>query len=315
MTFGFFGILQIMANILLVGEIMAEKQCFVNELPSERNVVFSDNIISLTSSKIINAGRILAVDNQVYMFGVVGEDLDGKNAMVDLKSYGIDTNHVYTISDSSTDQVLIFTDKNGVSAFLLHLSAGKKFDNTRLESFAGFDWICISTSMVLPQLYEVIARADGEGVKIFLDFPNQQKEFDKDKLRTVDIVVPNRQEAELLLDVRINSLQEAKSAACLLKSSTDGNVIITLDKDGCVAVASGWGQPRHFPVTAKKPVDETGSGDIMRGVLLNEYIKTNDLENSIEKAQQIASMSLDDVGVNSSIENTKERMVQVENVV
>jgi len=294
-----------MAKILLAGEICAEKQYLMDVIPKPKEVSFVNETNILTSSKIINAGRILAVENKVSMFGVVGEDSDGKQAIVDLEKYGINPKLVYKTSKSSTSQVLVLTNKEGQSAIILNLSAINYFDELKLNNLSEYDYLYMATNMELDQIYRMIERSKKDGVKTFLDFPNQQKEFDKEKLRDVDFVVPNRQEAELLLNFKITSIDDGLVAVSKLKSFTNGTVIITLDADGCVVFAKDWDKPKYFSTNVTGVIDTTGSGDIFRGVFLSEYIKTNDIEISIKKALLVATESVKYLGVGESIKQIK----------
>lgn len=291
-----------MSKILLAGEICAEKQYLMDNVPQLKEVSFVNSVNTLTSSKIINAGRILASSNSVSMFGIVGDDNNGKQAISDLEKYGIDTKLVYTTSESPTAEVLVLTNKDGQSAIVLNLNAINFFDESKLQNLSDYEYLYMATSMKLDQIYKMIERANKDNVKVFLDFPNQQKEFDKEKLKTVDFIVPNRQEAELLLDVKITTVEEALEAVTKLKSFTNGIAIITLDTDGCVVFDK---ESKHYPTDTVIAVDATGSGDIFRGVFLSEYIKTNDTEQSIKKALQLATESVRYQGVDKSIEEIK----------
>ncbi len=290
-------------KVLLAGEILAEKQYLMDKVPGVKDVGMVDEVNYLTSSKIINAGRILAVGNKVSMFGVVGEDSDGKRAIKDFEKYRIDSSLVYATPKAPTGQVLVLTNKEGQSGFVVYLSANNYFELSRLESFFGYDYVYVATSMRLPELYKLIDRANTEGIKMFLDIPSQQKELDKTKLKTVEFVVPNRQEAEKLLGVRIETIEGALNAVRKLKSYTDGNAIITLDKDGCVVFGKDWGESKHFPTKNTQVVDETGSGDIFRGAVLARYLKTRDLEKAIKRALEIATVSIGIKGVDNSIKH------------
>ncbi len=294
-----------MTKILLAGEICAEKQYLMESIPQAKEVSFVNSVNTLTSSKIINAGRILASSNSVSMFGVVGDDNNGKQAVSDLQNYGIDTKLVYSTSESPTAEVLVLTNKDGQSAIVLNLNAINFFDEIKLQNLSDYEYLYMATSMKLDQIYKMTERANKDNVKVFLDFPNQQKEFDKEKLKTVDFVVPNRQEAELLLDTKITTIDEALEAVTKLKSFTHGIAIITLDTDGCVVFDK---EPKHYPTETITTVDATGSGDIFRGVFLSEYIKTNDVNQSIKKALQLATESVKYQGVNNSIEEIKTKL-------
>lgn len=295
-----------MSKILLAGEICAEKQYLMDLIPLAKEVSFVNSINTLTSSKIINAGRVLAQGNSVSMFGVIGDDIDVKKAISDLEKYDIDPKLVYTTSEAGTAQVLVLTNKTGQSAIILHLNAINYFDEAKLTNLSGYEYLYMATSMKLDQLYKMIERANQENVRVFLDFPNQQKEFDKNKLKTVDFVTPNRQEAELLLDSKIVNIDQALEAVKKLKSFINGTAIITLDTDGCVVFAKDWTEPKHFATEVITAIDETGSGDIFRSIFLSEFIKTNNIELSIQKALKLATESVKYQGVDKSIEKIKE---------
>lgn len=290
-----------MKRILLAGEVVAETQYEVDKIPDVGEVGWATNINQLTSSKIVNAGRILASDHKVDMIGVIGNDSEGKKVFDDLKKYNIDSSLVYTTDKSRTGQVVVITNKDGQSAFVLYLSAGDYFDGSRLKTLSNYDYAYMATSMQLPELYKMIERASKESVGVFLDFPNKQKEIDKNKLRTVDFLVPNREEAQLLLGVKIRNIAEALKAVIKLKSYTNGIAIITLDKEGCVAFDRRWNEPKHFSTAKVNIADTTGAGDIFRGVLLSKYLQTNDLKVSIKTALRIATESCKIRGVGNSI--------------
>lgn len=294
-----------MTKILLAGEICAEKQYLMDEVPKTKEVSFANKINKLTSSKIINAGRILAIHNDVSIFGVIGDDIDGQQAIADLQKYNINPKLVYKTTKSSTGEVIVLTNKIGESAIILNLSAINYFDESKLNNLNEFEYVYMATSMQLSQIYKMIEKSKKNGIKIFLDFPNQQKEFNKEILKHVDFVVPNRQEAELLLNVQIDCINDGLVAVSKLKQYTDGCAIITLDIDGCVVFTNNWDKPKHFQTTKTSVIDATGSGDIFRGVFLDNYIKTNDIEISVNKALEMATISVNYSGVDESIEQIK----------
>ena len=290
-----------MAKILLIGDICAESQYLVDRMPSENSLSIVEQVNYVTSSKIVNAGRVLASNNDVSIFGVVGNDDKRAKVLEDLKRYGIDTKLIYS-TNAPTDEVLVITDKNGYSAVAIYLPASRNLDQSKIENFSGYDYIYTATSLPLFQLYKIIERAHVGETKIFLDIPDQHEEFDLNMLKFVEFVVPNRQEAGLLLKREIINLTDGLQAAIDLKKYTNGHVIITLDKDGCIVFAKDWNKPQHFSIPLVKAVDSTGAGDIFRGVFLREYIKTHNIEISIKIALNISSESVKIKGVENSIQ-------------
>ncbi len=258
-------------------------------------------INSLTSSKAINAGRMMVCSAEVHMFGCVGAGLDGERAISDLKNYRIKPTYVTSTSKAKTGEVVVMTDLSGDSAFTVFMGANLYSDINVIKNISQFNYIYTASSMDLKKLYKLISFALKSKVRIFLDFPNQQREFDRKYLKNIGFVVPNRHEAELLLGVRIKVINDALSAVKKLKKFTSGNAVITLDKDGAVFMGAESTEAKHIPTKKVNTVDTTASGDILRGVLLSEYLKSNNLEAAIRKAVEIATKSCEIKGVDNSI--------------
>lgn len=295
-----------MKKILISETILIERQYVVESVPSVNQVSIAHEMNSLTSSKAINAGRMMTKKSDVYMFGCVGKEVDGERAVADLKKYGIKPTYVTSTDKNKTGEVIVVTGKQGDSAIILYLGANENSNLNTVKNLAQFDFVYAATSMTLLNLYELIRRCNKEKVGIFLDFPNRQKEFDKKYLKTVDFVVPNRQEAGLLLNSKIITIADALEAASALKKFTDGNVIITLDSDGCVVLDKNLNGPIHIETRQIDVVDTTASGDIFRGIFLSEYLESKDLISSAKKAVKTATESCKVSGVDNSIKQSLE---------
>jgi sugar/nucleoside kinase (ribokinase family) len=289
-----------MKNILLIGSILVEHQYLVDKIATQEEVVISNKKNTLTSGKVINAGRLLAINNNVSIFSSIGNDNEGNQAIEELHKYNIDTSWV-SKTTSLTGQVIVITDRNGKTAITFYPGATKDIKIPHKELIKKFQFIYMETSFSLNKIYSIIKIATQAKIPIFLDFPNQQKEFNKLHLKEVEFIVPNRQEAELLVGKKINTIQDAVQASRYLRKYSQANIIITLDKDGCVFHERQKYLPIVFSTTKKKVIDATGSGDIFRGILLDEYLKTNNLVMSIRKAISLASESTLYEGVNHSI--------------
>ena len=292
-----------MSKILSVGQIMVERQYLVDNIAIANEVSFARKINTLASSKELNASRILSKNNQVYYLSCVGKDNDGENVLQNLGKYRINYDLVSSTMGDSTGQVVVMTDSKGASAITVFVGANDDLEigNINLEEY---DFVYTSSANPLDKVYKLIEEANKNGVPILVDFPNKQKEFDKNKLRNIDFVVPNRQEAGLLVDDKILVITDALRTAMKLKDLTDGSVIITLDKDGCVAFEKDWLEPKHYPIKKINVVDMTASGDIFRGVFVDHILKTSDFEKSVEKALLVATESCLYEGVDKSIEES-----------
>jgi len=298
-----------MKKILVVGDIYAETQYFTDSIPLENEFAFAREAISTIGSKSINVARTLTkLGDDITYFGIVGDDVDGREADSQLRHYGINS-QLTKIQATLTGKIAVITPKSGESSIVLSAGANEILTPAMIlelvPKLSGFDCVYTSTALPLESLYALIDLCHKLKLLIFLDIPNQQSTLNLTKVANVDFFMPNRQEAALLVGNPIHNLDDAKTAIVALRKSILCTIIITLDKDGCIVLESGKNEPQHFSAQSVNAVDETGAGDIFRGVFVNYYLQTQSLEESISKALQFATNSVIIKGVNASLEAIK----------
>jgi pseudouridine kinase len=78
-------------------------------------------------------------------------------------------------------------------------------------------------------------------------------------LEGVAAILPNREEAELLADMEIASIEDCRTACERIRTRGVENVVITLGEQGiCCQSNEGW---VHLPPLPVDVVDVTGAGD------------------------------------------------------
>ncbi len=296
-----------MTKILVAGGIVAENQFFIKKIPQANQVALTNELVkSDITSKVINAGRILAQQHQVSFLGQVGQDQLGKQARERLEQFNFNLDYV-SQSAAATDQVVVLTNDQGESAITVFQGASLSLAPLAKSAYSDFAGLFLATSLPLKFLYQVLADFKQQaGGPVLLDFPNKQQEFALRHCRFIDFLTPNRQEAELLTGKAITSIKQAIQAAQVLLKFGPQNVIITLDNQGCVLVNQQL--KKHFPAEKVTAVDSTGAGDIFRGVFFAEYLKTNQVMTSVQKAVKLASHSVGIKGVNASIKETHTKL-------
>ncbi|MFQ5493534.1 MAG: hypothetical protein ACE5DX_05250 [Candidatus Dojkabacteria bacterium] len=63
-----------MKKIFVIGTILSETQYFVDAIPKRNTVSIANDAKFLTSSNVLNAARIMAVNHEVSYLGFVGND-------------------------------------------------------------------------------------------------------------------------------------------------------------------------------------------------------------------------------------------------
>lgn len=300
-----------MKKILAIGTILEETQYIVSNIPKSGDVSLAFETKSLTSSKIINSARILAAKSTVNYSGFVGIDGAGTKAIYNLKNYKLNTDLITTVN-KPTGKVLVQTKLGEAPAITIFLGANNDLDKVdkhlSINVLKDYDYIYTATSVPPKALYKMFNMAKKANIPILLDMPNRLEEIDKSKFENIAYLMPNRQEAQILLSKKIQTLTDAKNAAFKLRAFTKGSVVITLDKDGAVAFLKNDSQPKFFPTLEVRNGDSAGAGDIFRGVFLSEILNENSITNSLKKAIILATKSVYIKGVDESIKHTLKLM-------
>lgn len=295
-----------MAKILVIGDIYFETQYFIEDIPDAKQVSIASETTNNAGSKTINAARVMAgLGNEVSFIGRVGMDNLAELALTDLQSKGIDTTLVNKLANYPTGQLVVQTNKDGNSAVTLSFGANKAFTGEDLENFKvvvkEYDLVYAATNLPLDYLYQVVSICNEANVLSFLDVPNQHRDIDLTKLKGATFIAPNREEAGLLLNTTITTIEDANGAINKIAEKTKANVIITLDKDGVVFISKDQTSPIHITAKQVDVVDSTAAGDIFRAVFVSAYLKSKNIESSLKVALETATESTRYKGVNNTI--------------
>ncbi|MEA2056722.1 MAG: PfkB family carbohydrate kinase [Patescibacteria group bacterium] len=290
-------------NILFAGGVVVENQYFVEELPTIKQVSLSKRKAEKTvTSKILNAASMLGSSHTINISSCVGNDVNGNFCLDKIKKKGFKTEFISKSKQNETDQAIIVTDKQGHSLMTIFLGANA--DNNQVPNLDNFDFCYLSTSLPLKTLYTILKQKP-EATPSLIDIPNKQQELDLTCLQHVDFVTANRSEAELLTHLDINTVDQAFAAAANLLTHDRQTIILTLDKDGCVILNRKT--KKYLQAKLAKRKDDTGAGDIFRGLFLDEYLKSKKIVASAQEALNWATESVKIKGVKKSIEEINKR--------
>ena len=141
--------------------------------------------------------------------------------------------------------------------------------------------------------------------KVILDpAPVDIEIMDKTLLENVYIIKPNETELKMLTNMPTDTIDEVVKAANKLIDLRVQNVIVSLGGKGAVLVNKNT--VKHFEAVDSKVVDTTAAGDsFIAGITLG-LAKDKELEETIEFASKIASITVSRQGAQSSIPSKDE---------
>jgi ribokinase len=120
----------------------------------------------------------------------------------------------------------------------------------------------------------------------------------------VDILTPNEQEAGDLAGMRVETLDEAKKAAALLRAQGCRTVIITLGSQG--ALLSHTETVQHFPAFKVSAVDSVAAGDAFNGALAAALTAGKSLLDAICFANAAGALTTTRRGAQEALPTKKE---------
>ena len=220
------------------------------------------------------AANLQALGASASVMGVVGSDGAGRQLLELLKEEGIDTSAVFQDESRPTIRKTRYVSK---TAQILRVDEERRHPIgsavlRQMLDFLGvrplaYDAILISDygkGVVAREVVEAaVAAAKGRGAITVVD----PKGKDYSMYRGVDLLTPNREEAELATGLKIATLDDLPKVASRLREITGvKTATVTLGKDG-IFYETEKHEPHVIPTEARQVFDVTGAGDTVVAVL------------------------------------------------
>ncbi len=293
-------------DILLIGDFMLDKYVWgeVKRISQEAPIP----VLNVTSEEIRPGGAGSVANNlarlgaNVYCYGVVGEDDDGKRLLDNLNGIGVETEGILSASDRPTTvkvrmmghlqsagkgiQQLLRIDYEKVDD--IEEKIQDKIINKVEIKVPHVDIILISDmnkGVLSGRILETIIKLGKDNkVPVIVD-PRLSSDYKIYKGATA--ITPNRFETKLSTGIKITDVNSMKTAGKkLLEESLFQHVIITADKDG-MFLYSNDGSSDLIPTEPKDVYDVSGAGDMVLSIF--GFVVGS--KNSFESAAMIANIA------------------------
>ncbi|MFC1663922.1 carbohydrate kinase family protein [Patescibacteria group bacterium] len=235
--------------------------------------------------------------------GKVGKDKRGEAVIEDLEDFGVFTQFLKKDKKRATAYSVILSFPFGKRTILVfrgacHFITLKEIPFSKLKA----QWFYIAPlSGASAKIFKPLVEfAKKNKIKIAANLGNSQislgMKFLKPLLAKIDILNLNQEEASLLTKI---PFQKEKEIFKKLDEIVKGIVIMTKGEKGCV-VSDGnylW-RASAFSVPV---VDTTGAGDAFGSGFISQFIKTKDIEKSIQFASQNAASCIQKIGAKKGL--------------
>ena len=286
--------------VIVAGSINVDLIVGVQRLPAAGETVHGDRFVQQNGGKSANqAVAASRVGAAVTMLGAVGDDDLGHSALAGLEAAGVDIGACQRLEGEHTGLALIVVDANGENQIAVAPGANALLDaamiqaeTARLEPPTGA--VCLLGFEAPDDAVIAAARwASARGLRIILN-PAPARPVVDELAAMGPILTPNETEAEMLTGVA-----DPAAAAELLSRRTGAPVVVSLGADGALLWTAG--QAEHLPATQVRPVDTTGAGDALNGILAAELARGAGLRDALRWAMVGAALKTTKAGAQAGL--------------
>lgn len=313
-------------GVAVVGSCNVDLFYYVDKFPKTGETIFANSYEEHFGGKGANqALQVAKLSNnpeKVIFIGCVGDDKNGQSIISNFRDYKIGSpeKHINVISGVPSGIASISVDKEGHNQILLVSGANFRVTpehvDKSFEDIKKCSILVCQNEIPLETTYHALKRAkEANLLTIYNPAPSVDvsKTRYADILKFADIITPNEHEAAAMTGKdHVTTLQEIEEAAKVLKSQGAETIIITLggngvavyyDKNGRFGTKSGNSEYVLEHIEGEKVqnvVDTTGAGDSFVGGLAYFLSCDLTLQDSIQLANFVASLSVQSEGTHRS---------------
>ena len=306
-------------SVVVFGSINLDLVTKVQHRPHPGETVLAKDFISTPGGK--GANQALAARRMgapVTILGAVGNDPFAEPALALLEQAGVNLDHIVRITKSSTGLAFIHIDEQGENSITVVSGANYQIGTAELKSLEQVlnknDVLVMQLEIPLKIVLQAIEIAQRKGSVILIDPAPGQRTIPNELLQ-VDIITPNRGEAEMILNMHIDTREQATAASQRLHQLGAHIGVVKLGAEGVVWTTD---KGSHFQAAhAIHALDSTGAGDAFAGALaalIDEQRQQSksihnidlDLAHSMRLASIFAAISTTRAGAQQSFPNRLE---------
>ncbi|HOJ88828.1 MAG TPA: ribokinase [Pseudothermotoga sp.] len=290
-----------MNRVAIFGSFVVDLTAFSPHIPQVGETVFANVFKYGPGGKGFNqtvAAKKAGAD--VTFMTKIGRDMFASVAEEAFTHFELDKSYLLRSSSQGTGVALIIVDDNGRNAIAVVPGACNdiSIEEVRMgmKAFQECDVFIAQFEANLDATFEAMKIAKKSGATTILN-PAPVRDFDRELLRYVDILIPNEIEAAQLAGIPLDGTNALSEIASKLEMQVD-TVIITLGEKGvfCSKVSK-----EIVPAVRVTTVDSTGAGDAFVGVFASYYSRGVPLKDAIDYARVGAAISTTRIGTSPSM--------------
>ena len=297
-------------KIVVVGSSNTDMVVQCPHLPKPGETVLGSDFAMNFGGKGANQAVAAAkLGGNVSFIAKLGDDVFGKQTLDMFKNVGIDTQNVTISNEHPSGVALINVDDNAENSISVAPGANAALlpaDIDRAKDvIASAHVLLVQLETPVETIMHAAKMAKENGVTVVLNpAPAPKKPLPNELLNNVDIIIPNKTEAEIISGVEITDYESEMKAILEIDRKGVSTTIVTLGSKGAILCEKG--DCREIPSVKVKAVDTTAAGDTFCGAFCVALTEGMTLAEAVVFGNKAAAISVTRHGAQKSIPTREE---------
>lgn len=290
-------------GILVVGSSNMDLVVTTKRFPDPGETVFGKKFEMFPGGKGANQAVCSArLGCKTTFIGKMGNDSFHEKLSQIMIDSEVDITNLIIDNDEQTGTALITVDDKGQNEIIVISGSNMNLTPQDIESRASvFENATIVLSQLEIPMDTVLKSAElaKNNNSLFILNPAPALKIPERLYNLIDYITPNEHELRLLSGVNIENHSSVIDGARVLLNKGVQNVIVTLGDNGCVLINNSV--TKYFKANKVEVVDSTAAGDAFNGALAASLSDGHLIDEAIEFANKVASISVTRMGAQSSL--------------
>ncbi len=246
--------------------------------------------------------------------GVVGQDLSGQELINELKSLKIDTKFVFKTEKKATNHsIVILGNLKEDRTILAYRGAAELLEKSQIPfNKLKTKWLYLAplSGELCKSFEDLVNFAYEQKIKIVVNPGMAQLSLPHfvDIAKKIDVLILNQEEASFLTKI---PYEQEKEIFEKIDQMCPGVVIMTKGGEG-VTVSDNTHLYSAIPPKDRNIIDTTGAGDAFGSGFISEFMKSGDIEKSIQLGMANAVGCLSQIGAKNGLLKKGEEFERVQ---
>lgn len=303
-------------KVMIFGSVYADMAIRCEQFPETSQIISGSSFSCMNvGSGLIQAIQAALCDCEVYLVCKVGKDQFGDMIRDNLADYGIHSDFVFEAEAKNTGVMVSFVSA-GANRTVISEGANRALmpgdiSSTEFERVISSCDVClVNAQLPVEFVTSAIKAAKISRAKVILDpaMPIEQIDVQSGQLPldfySVDVIVPNFEEAVELSTTGNHNIHTAKLIGSDLIARGVGNAIITMGRRGALIVDKNGTE--HIPAFEVPIVDHDGCGDSFNGALAASLAVGDDVKQAVKFASAAGALTCSKFGIQESLPKKEE---------